>query len=148
MAFTDKLFTSLAKPLLTIICSRGFESMQLKNSSLIIRSAEGSKGGLLLLPVTSAVWLSRISKIAAANYLDHPFIETKGLKAETCPEGHPTKDQGRVVHAAVGIGCENRHRAASKTIIPLRPTGANKSAKYHEIKKEPVLQGPFPGGRL
>ena len=132
--------------------------MHLKTSSLRIRSAEGSKGGLLLLLVTSAVWGSRISKLSAADssdqaYLetsDHPYLETKDRKTETCLKCHPTKNQGKFVHTAVGMGCESCHQAASaddKTTIMLRATGGDLCSKCHEINKDPVLHGPYKAGQ-
>ena len=132
--------------------------MHLKTSSLRIRSAEGSKGGLLLLLVTSAVWASRISKLSAADssdqsYLetsDHPYLETKDRKTETCLKCHPTKNQGKFVHTAVGMGCESCHQAASaddKTTITLRATGGDLCSKCHEINKDPVLHGPYKAGQ-
>ena len=136
----------------------GFEINAPKTSSPRIRSAEGSKGGLLLLLVTSAVWVSRISKLSAADssdqsYLetsDHPYLETKDRQSETCLKCHPAKNQGKFVHTAVGMGCENCHQAASaddKTTITLRATGGELCSKCHEINVNPIMHGPYKAGQ-
>ncbi len=132
--------------------------MFLENHSPKIRSAEGSRSGLLLLLVTSAVCASRVSKLSAEDatdqhYLetvDHPSLETKDLKTETCLKCHPAKNQEKFVHTAVGMGCQNCHRAASaqgKTTITLVATGGDLCAKCHEIKKDPVIHGPYKAGQ-
>ncbi len=124
--------------------------MQLKNSSLRIRSAEGSKGDLLLLLVISAVWVSRVRKISADDSPDHPYLETKDLKAETCLKCHPAENRGKFVHTAVGMGCETCHDAATadnKTTITLWAAGGNLCAKCHELKKDPELHGPYKAGQ-
>lgn len=132
--------------------------MHIKTTTLRIRSAESSKGGLLLLLVTSSVWASRISKLSAADSSDqsypetsdHPYLETKDRKSETCLRCHPTKNQGKFVHTAVGMGCENCHQAASaddKTTITLRATGGDLCSKCHEINKDPIVHGPYKAGQ-
>jgi len=124
--------------------------MHLRIGSLRIRSAEGSKGGLLLLLVTSAVWASRVSKLSATDSSDHPYLEAKDRKTETCLKCHPTKNQGKFVHTAVEMGCESCHQAASaddKTTITLRATGGALCSKCHEINKDPVLHGPYKAGQ-
>lgn len=132
--------------------------MHLKTRSLRIRSAEGSKGGLLLLLFTSTVWVSRTNKIYAADSSDHPYLETsdhpyleaKDLKTETCLKCHPTENQGKFVHTAMGIGCESCHQAASagdKTTITLRATGGDLCSKCHKINKDLVVHGPYQAGQ-
>jgi predicted CXXCH cytochrome family protein len=113
---------------------------------LRIRLVEGSKRGHFLLLVISAVWASGISRLSAADSTDHPYVETKDLKPETCLKCHPTKNEGKFVHTAMGMGCENCHHAASsdnKTTITLIATGGALCAKCHEIKKNPILHGPY-----
>jgi predicted CXXCH cytochrome family protein len=131
--------------------------MQFKNGLPRIRSAEGPKGGLLLLLVTSAVWMSRISKVSAADskdrpYLettDHPLLETKDLNSETCVKCHAGKNQGKFVHTAVGMGCESCHQVVTgdnQTSIMLAATGGNLCAKCHAISKNAVQHGPYRAG--
>ena len=132
--------------------------MHLKTGSPRIRSAEGSKGGLLLLLVTSAVWVSRISKLYAGDSSDHSFLETsdhpyleaKDSKSEACLKCHPAKNQGKFVHTAVGKGCESCHQVASaddKTTITLRATGGELCSKCHEINQDTLLHGPYKAGQ-
>jgi predicted CXXCH cytochrome family protein len=146
----DKFFTSLAKSLLSILCSSGFVPMFPRNYSLKIRLAQGSKRGILLLLVISAVWVSRVNSLFAADSTDHPFVETKDLKPETCLKCHPTKNQGKFVHTAVGMGCENCHTTTSadnKTTITLTATGGDLCAMCHEANKDPVQHEPFKAGQ-
>jgi predicted CXXCH cytochrome family protein len=154
----DKEFTSLAKPLQSTPRSMGFEIMFLEKHSHKIRPAEGSCGGLLLLLVTSAVCVSRVSKLSADDFpdhhyleiVDHPHLESKDLKTETCLKCHPAKNQEKFVHTAVGTGCQNCHRATNgdgKTKLTLVATGGDLCAKCHEIKKDPVLHGPYKAGK-
>jgi predicted CXXCH cytochrome family protein len=118
--------------------------------SFRIRLAEGSKRGHFLLFVVSAVWASGISRLSAADSTDHPYVETKDLKPKTCLKCHPTKNEGKFVHTAVGMGCEYCHHAASadnKTTITLIATGGALCTKCHEIKKNLVLHGPYQAGQ-
>ena len=121
-----------------------------KNHPLRIRLAGRSTGGLLLHLVISAVWVSRVSILSAADSPDHPHVDTKDLGAETCLKCHPTKNQGKFVHTAVGTGCENCHEVASRdnqTTITLRAKGGDLCAKCHEIKKGPALHRPYKAGQ-
>lgn len=132
--------------------------MHPNTSSPRIRSVEGSKGRLLLLLVTSAVWVSRISKLSATDssdqsYLetsDHPYLETKDRQSATCLKCHPAKNQGKFVHTAVGMGCESCHQASSsddKTTITLRATDGELCSKCHEINVNPIMHGPYKAGQ-
>jgi predicted CXXCH cytochrome family protein len=72
------------------------------------------------------------------------------LNTETCLKCHPAKNQGKFVHTAVGFGCESCHVAASteyQTTIMLRATGGNLCGKCHELRKEPLLHGPYKSGQ-
>ena len=118
--------------------------------SLRILLAEGSKRGLFLLFVISAVLVSGISRLSAADSTDHPYVEKKDLKSETCLKCHPTKNQGKFVHTAVGMGCENCHQTTSadnKTTITLIATGGDLCAMCHEANKDPVQHEPFKLGQ-
>jgi len=124
--------------------------MCLENYSLRVRLTEGSKGGMLVLLVISVVWVLGVSRLSAADSADHPYVETKDLKPETCLKCHPAKNQGKFVHTAVGMGCMNCHLPASaydKTIIALIATGGDLCARCHEAKKDPVQHGPFQAGQ-
>jgi predicted CXXCH cytochrome family protein len=82
--------------------------------------------------------------------MDHPYVQTKDLKAETCLKCHPTKNQGKFVHTAVGMGCENCHQMTSadnETTVTLISTGGDLCTKCHEIRKNPVLHGPYQAGQ-
>ena len=132
--------------------------MHSKTSFFRIRSAEGSKGGLLLLLVTSAAWGAKVSKISAADshdrpYVettDHPFLEPQDLKAAVCLKCHSAKDEGKFVHTAVQMGCDNCHQAISsdaRTVMTLSATGGTLCAKCHEVSKNPSLHEPYKAGQ-
>jgi predicted CXXCH cytochrome family protein len=111
---------------------------------------EGSRGGLSLLLVLSAVWASRLSRLSAEESADHPFLGKTDLKPETCLKCHPTKNQGKFVHAVVEMGCDNCHviaASSSGTVITLQATGGALCAKCHETKKSPVRHGPYQAGQ-
>ena len=130
--------------------------MRLKNSFLKIRVAEGSQRRLLLLLVISADSVSRISKTSAAHSKDHPYVDTVDLKSETCLNCHPTKNHGKFLLTAVGMGGEDCLGTASKdnrTTITLTATGGDLGAMWGEAHKDrgprntPVLQAPCAGGQ-
>jgi predicted CXXCH cytochrome family protein len=87
---------------------------------------------------------------SAEEAIEHPFIEQKDIKPETCLTCHPEEKGGRFVHTAVGMGCENCHQVVSRrdqTTISLLATGGDLCAKCHEAKKDPVLHGPYRNGQ-
>jgi predicted CXXCH cytochrome family protein len=89
-------------------------------------------------------------QVFAEEPVAHPFIEQKDIKSETCLTCHPEKKQGKFVHSAVGMGCENCHQATSeknKTTITLVATGGDLCAMCHEASKDPVLHGPYKNGQ-
>ena len=89
-------------------------------------------------------------RVPAEEPIAHPFIEQKDIKSETCLNCHPEKKQGKFVHSAVGMGCENCHQATSekdKTTINLIATGGDLCAMCHEAKKDPVQHEPFKAGQ-
>jgi predicted CXXCH cytochrome family protein len=80
---------------------------------------------------------------------EHPYIDPKDIKSETCIKCHPNKSQGKFVHTAVGMGCDSCHTAASdknKTTITDVATGGDLCAMCHEASKAPVQHGPFKAG--
>jgi predicted CXXCH cytochrome family protein len=89
-------------------------------------------------------------QVYAEEPIEHPLLEPKDIKSETCLTCHPEKKQGKYVHAAVDMGCQNCHQAISeknKTTITLLATGGDLCAKCHEAKKGPVLHGPYKNGQ-
>jgi predicted CXXCH cytochrome family protein len=101
-----------------------------------------------LLPLATLVWLS--PQVFAEEPVTHPFIEQKDIKSETCLTCHPDKKQGKFVHSAVAMGCENCHQTTSeknKTTITLVATGGDLCAMCHEAKKDAVLHGPYKNGQ-
>jgi predicted CXXCH cytochrome family protein len=101
------------------------------------------------LLVLSAIWASRISIFAADDTVEHPFIDKRDIKSETCLTCHPDKKDGRFVHPAAAMGCQNCHLAASrdeKTTITLIATGGDLCARCHEAKKASVVHGPYQAG--
>lgn len=124
--------------------------MSLSTTSRRFRLPQASRGGLFLLLVISAVWVLSVNRLSYADSTDHPYVDTKDLKAETCIKCHPTKNQGKFVHTAVGMGCENCHQTASannKTTITLIATGGDLCAMCHEASKDPVQHEPFKTGQ-
>jgi predicted CXXCH cytochrome family protein len=103
---------------------------------------------LLALLLALPALLSR--HVLAQEPITHPFIEQKDIKSETCLTCHPEKKQGKFVHSALGMGCENCHQATSekdKTTINLVATGGDLCAMCHEASKDPVLHGPYKSGQ-
>jgi predicted CXXCH cytochrome family protein len=90
------------------------------------------------------------SRVFAQQPAEHPFIEQKDIKSETCLSCHAETKQGKFVHSAVGLGCENCHQTTSenkKTTITIMATGGDLCAMCHEAKKGPVLHGPYKAGQ-
>ena len=88
--------------------------------------------------------------VCAEEPIEHPFIEAKDIKTETCLTCHPEKKEGRFVHTAVRLGCENCHHIISeqnKTTITLFATGGELCARCHEAEKDPVLHAPYKNGQ-
>ncbi len=113
------------------------------------RTCKSSKARLLFLPALSAFVTFNISKGAADDNLEHPFIEQKAIKSETCLTCHPTKEEGKFVHSAVGLGCQNCHRVSSEdntTTINFVAVGGDLCAKCHEVKKALVIHKPYHDG--
>lgn len=113
------------------------------------RLAEGSRGGHLLLFVLSAVWTFGLSKRCAADTVDHPYLQVKDMRSETCLKCHPAKNQGKFVHEAVAQGCLNCHRPVSAdyvTTITLVAVGGSLCGRCHEAKNGTFQHQPFKAG--
>jgi predicted CXXCH cytochrome family protein len=114
------------------------------------RSADARKVNLTLHLLLLAIFLLPPFQVCAEEPIEHPFIEPKDIKSQTCLTCHPEKKEGKFVHSAVGMGCENCHQAISeknKTTITLVATGGALCAKCHETRKDPVLHGPYKNGQ-
>jgi predicted CXXCH cytochrome family protein len=82
--------------------------------------------------------------------IEHPIIQPKDIKADTCLTCHPEKKQGEFVHTAVAMGCENCHQVISeknRTTITLVAAGGALCAKCHAASKDPVLHAPYKSGQ-
>jgi len=104
------------------------------------------KGGATLLLL--CLWSS--FGVFAEEPVEHPFIEPKEIKTETCLTCHPEKQEGRFVHTAVKMGCENCHHIISehnKTTITLPASGGESCARCHAAEKDPVVHGPYKNGQ-
>src|SRR5262245_35757273 len=82
------------------------------------RRGELRPKGLLFVLLSSTVLALKANRIAASGSelssgetLDHPLLEPKDLKTETCTTCHTAKNQGRFVHTAVTTGCQSCHFA-------------------------------------
>jgi predicted CXXCH cytochrome family protein len=88
--------------------------------------------------------------VCAEEPVEHPFIEPSDIKPETCLACHPEKMASQFVHTAVRMGCQSCHHIISeknKTTITLLAAGGDLCAKCHELKKGPVLHGPYEKGQ-
>jgi predicted CXXCH cytochrome family protein len=97
-----------------------------------------------------AIFLLPPFQVSAEEPIEHPLLEQRDIKPETCLTCHPEKKEGKFVHSAVGMGCQKCHQAISeknKTTITLLATGGELCAKCHEAKKDPVLHGPYRNGQ-
>jgi len=112
-------------------------------------AAPGFRGcGKAFLNLLLVICLLSPLAISAEEGIEHPFIEPKQIKPETCLTCHPEKKEGQFVHAAGD--CENCHRIISEknqTTITLFATGGDLCAKCHEVSKAPVLHGPYKAGQ-
>ena len=88
--------------------------------------------------------------ISAQEQLEHPYIEPKDIRPETCLTCHPEKKRGRFVHAAVKMGCANCHHVVSekhKTAIDLFASGADLCERCHEATQGAVNHRPYRNGQ-
>jgi predicted CXXCH cytochrome family protein len=87
--------------------------------------------------------------VRAEDQVEHPFIDTKDIKTETCLKCHPEKNTGKYVHTAISSGCDSCHlveSANNKTKITPTATGGDLCAMCHEAPKDPVVHGPVKAG--
>jgi predicted CXXCH cytochrome family protein len=100
--------------------------------------------------VASVLFALAMEKLLAEDTLEHPLLDIKDIKSDTCLKCHPTKNDAKFVHSAVRMGCENCHEAATennKTTITLAATGGDLCAKCHEANKDPVQHEPAKAGQ-
>jgi len=105
---------------------------------------------LVFLLVTSSLVMSKVSRLSGEDMIEHPFIEKKDIKPETCLTCHPEKKGAKFVHTPLGMGCTNCHQVTSennKTTITLLATGGDLCAMCHAAKKNSVLHGPYRDGQ-
>jgi hypothetical protein len=115
------------------------------------RRATKSVTGRFSLFDLSAFLGFNISKIRPElKKFNHPLIEEKDIKSLTSFTCHPKKALGRFAHVAGGVGCENCHQAGwgtcKTTITPVAACGDLLRVKGG-LRKAPIAQGPFLGGR-
>ncbi len=114
------------------------------------RHCRFSRARLLFLPALSAFVAFNISKGTSEDNVEHPYIEQKEIKSETCLTCHPAKKEGKFVHFAVALGCENCHRATSKddhTTMDFVALGGDLCARCHELRKALVIHKPYHDGQ-
>lgn len=107
------------------------------------------KAAVVLLAL-SAMLSTAKGQAPAQDASEHPFIKSSDMKSETCLTCHAEKKEGKFVHSAVGMGCENCHQAASeneKTTVSLVATGGGLCAMCHKAAKDPVVHGPYQSGQ-
>lgn len=101
----------------------------------------------------SAVMIINFSRPSPAEQItEHPYIAPDDIKSENCLTCHPDKKEGKAVHTAVGMGCENCHQATSekdkeKTSITLIAEGGGLCAMCHKASRGPVQHGPYKAGQ-
>lgn len=101
----------------------------------------------------SAEMILNFSRPSRAEQItEHPYIAPDAIKSENCLTCHPDKKEGKAVHTAVGMGCENCHQATSekdkeKTSITLIAEGGGLCAVCHKASRGPVQHGPYKAGQ-
>jgi len=101
----------------------------------------------------SAEMIINFSRPSPAEQItEHPYIAPDDIKSENCLTCHPDKKEGKAVHTAVGMGCDNCHRAASekdkqKTSITLIAEGGGLCATCHQASRGTVQHGPYKVGQ-
>jgi predicted CXXCH cytochrome family protein len=88
--------------------------------------------------------------VRAQEQLEHPYIEPRDVKPETCLTCHPEKKQGSFIHTAVRMGCPRCHHIVTgknQTTITLFARGGDLCANCHQAQVEPVLHGPYKNGQ-
>jgi len=110
----------------------------------------GEKSGLRAATAVFIVCLLMPPSACGEEGIEHPIIQAKDIKPETCLTCHPEKKQGQFVHTAVAMGCENCHQVVSeknRTTITLVAAGGELCAKCHAARKDPVLHAPYKSGQ-
>lgn len=98
------------------------------------------------LGVALSLSLSASNFASAQQAVEHPFIEAKELKTETCLMCHTDKKKGKYVHSAMAMGCEACHQASSKdgkTTITLMAPATELCLACHQVSKENVMHEPY-----
>jgi len=116
------------------------------------KSGNLAKVSIAAILLSAVILISFNRRTPAAQTTEHPYIAPDDIKSETCLTCHPDKKEGKAVHTAVGMGCENFHQATSekdkeKTTITLIATGGELCAMCHEASKDPVQHAPYKAGQ-
>ncbi|MBI4164127.1 MAG: hypothetical protein HY508_00155 [Acidobacteria bacterium] len=82
---------------------------------------------------------------------EHPYLEGHEINSDTCLKCHPDKEEGKIVHTALDVLCENCHQVASdkvarKTRITLQAKGGELCGKCHETEQQQVVHAPYAAG--
>jgi predicted CXXCH cytochrome family protein len=86
---------------------------------------------------------------AGQEVTEHPYIKTSEIRSQTCLTCHPGKTEGKFVHSAIKLGCQQCHRVSSEdqtTTVTLPKSGGELCAKCHEIEQSPMTHGPYKSG--
>jgi predicted CXXCH cytochrome family protein len=105
---------------------------------------------LILLLVALPLVIAKVAELSGEDVIEHPFVERKDIKPETCLTCHPEKRDAKFVHTALEMGCTNCHRVTSergRTAITLRAAGGDLCAICHAAKKGPVVHRPYSAGQ-
>ena len=79
----------------------------------------------------------------------HPYISPSQIKSQTCLTCHPAKLEGKSVHPAIKLGCDQCHRISSDdqtTTITLPNSGGELCAKCHEPEQFAMPHEPYKSG--
>lgn len=141
--------------LLLVLSADGHARMNTLAAADVSRPGTGTHklpwaGAACSVPAAAGGHLSSgVSDSSGAESPNHPYIDENELKSDTCLTCHPTKDQGKYVHTAVGMGCDNCHKATSRngqTSVTLRAQGGSLCAKCHAINNKRIQHAPYAQG--
>lgn len=79
--------------------------------SLRTQLAGGPRIGVALSVLLSAFLVTAYRHMAGQEQPEHPFIDPKDFKSETCLTCHAEKSHGKNLHKALEMGCETCHEA-------------------------------------
>ena len=115
------------------------------NPCLFTKLKTGAAFAILL----SALPTLMIRPVSGQEGAGHPYISPAQVKPQTCLTCHPGKLEGKFVHAAVRLGCDQCHRISSQdqtTTITLPKSGGELCAKCHEREQFAMTHEPYGSG--